>query len=618
MGGHGNSSFWRELGRRNVLRVGAAYAVASFAIIEVISNVAPALRLPDWTLALIIVLLALGFMGVVVFAWVYEITPDGLRRTEEVEHSVSITHRTAHRLNVVTIALMILLAGLYGTDRFLLTRGEAGGGARVAAEGGVSIAVLPFVNLSGDPTQEFFSDGMTEEITSALAKVKGLQVVGRTSAFEFKGQNKDLRAIGQALGATNILEGSVRKSGNRVRITGQLIRADNGRHIWTENYDRELTDVFATQDDIARSIAGALRVPLGLQAGESLVANRTVDTASYQDYLRAKAQVRARGGSTSFAASIALLEQVVARVPDYSPAWALLAQAYAQEPIFSTNPASAEEQRQIAEAAVLRAEAAGRRAIALDPLDANAYIGLAYIRATSGKYLEAEDLYKQAAKLDAFNPELLHLYGLTVAVVGRLNEAAAMRQRLKALEPFVPIYNAITVRIMFAAGQLEAALATTKAVPAEYLSRTISAERIYAAMGRNEEAAQTLLAMPAGAYSAGVVERAAHLLRLPPGHVQERDQPSLTGMEWVYFYAGEIPEALRFMTNTVHGMMRGIDAGYAPAAPFLTFYYRDFAPVRKTQDFKDLLSKSGLVEYWRARGWPDMCRPVGADDFECN
>ena len=146
--------------------------------------------------------------------------------------------------------------------------------------------MLPFANLSGDASQEFFSDGMTDEITSALAKVANLRVVGRTSAFQFKGQNKDLRAIGQALGATYLIDGSVRKAGNRVRITAQLIKADDGIGLWTDNYDRELTDVFAIQEDIATAIAGALRVPLGLQQGERLVSNRTSDVESYQDYLR--------------------------------------------------------------------------------------------------------------------------------------------------------------------------------------------------------------------------------------------------------------------------------------------------------------------------------------------
>jgi len=209
---------------------------------------------------------------------------------------------------------------------------------------------------------------MTEEITSALANVPNLQVVGRTSAFEFKGQNKDLRAIGQALGATHLIEGSVRKAGDRIRISVQLIRADNGLHLWTENYDRQLTDVFAIQEEIAQAITVSLRVPLGLQRGERLVSNRTKDFDSYQQYLRAKALVRAREIQPITDAA-ALLEQVVARDPDYAPGWALLALAYALTPSYS--PAnvsgSVDELRRVVDASLPRAEAAAARAIQLDP-----------------------------------------------------------------------------------------------------------------------------------------------------------------------------------------------------------------------------------------------------------
>ena len=159
----------------------------------------------------------------------------------------------------------------------------------LARSSAVSVAVLPFLNLSSDKEQEYFSDGITEEITSALAKVPGLTVIGRTSAFQFKGENKDLRAIGRALGVSNLIEGSVRKAGDRVRITAQLIKAATGDHVWTDSYDRNLTDIFAVQEDVAKAIAAALRVPLGLNQSDALVSNREIDPESHEDYLRAAA-----------------------------------------------------------------------------------------------------------------------------------------------------------------------------------------------------------------------------------------------------------------------------------------------------------------------------------------
>ena len=197
--------------------------------------------------------------------------------------------------------------------------------ASASPAGAISIAVLPFENLSADPEQEFFSDGMTEEITSALAKIPDLRVVARTSAFQFKGQNRDIHAIAQTLHATHLVEGSVRKAGTRLRITAQLINAESGVSIWTENYDREFTDVFAIQEDIATAIAGALRMPLGLKPGERLVSNRTNDLKSYEDYLR----VRVIGAlARTVPNARAILEEAVARDPGFAPAWASLADIY--------------------------------------------------------------------------------------------------------------------------------------------------------------------------------------------------------------------------------------------------------------------------------------------------
>jgi TolB-like protein/DNA-binding SARP family transcriptional activator len=188
---------------------------------------------------------------------------------------------------------------------FLLYQFTPGTGTPTAQQqqaGVISVAVLPFANLSSDAEQEFFSDGMTEEITAALAKVPALRVVGRTSAFQFKGQNQDLRAIGQALSATHLIEGSVRKVGNQLRITAQLIQADNGLHLWADSYDRELTDVFAIQEEIALAIAAALRTPLGLQPEGTLVSNRDIDPESYQQFLSARATIRFNQGRGRLAA----------------------------------------------------------------------------------------------------------------------------------------------------------------------------------------------------------------------------------------------------------------------------------------------------------------------------
>ncbi len=608
MSDHGNIKFWQEIGRRNVLRVAAVYVGFSWAVVHSGVVVGEALELPHWIMRFVSAVLIVGFPAVVAFAWVYEITPEGLKRSTEVEKDASLTHRTAQRLNVVIIALIVILAGLYGADRFLLPHEAAEGGAHIAAEGapnvpageGISIAVLPFLNLSGDPGQEFFSDGMTEEITSALAKVPGLQVVGRTSAFEFKGQNKDLHAIGLALRVGHLLEGSVRKVGSRVRITAQLIRADNGTHIWTENYDRELTDIFVTQDDIAKAIAGALRVPLGLKQGGTLVVSRTVDTDSYQQYLRAKALLRNRGGFVTLAEPIDLLEQVVAREPGYAPAWALLALTYRLAPGFDSAlfDGPLVEERRVTQAFNLKGEAAARRAVALDPHSSDAYTALAANQPLSD-WLASEDLYKRALELDPLNPDALGGYCSKLGAAGRLKEALAVCEQLRYLDPTARPGETVTV--LFASGQTEAALRLSEA-------GGIRPAYIYAALGRYGDAADSISAQ-ARRCCGGDAEAAARLLRTAPAASAQGDLPYLGRMSFAYLYVGLPARAIDELERSTEG--------YGAPYPFIVSFAPSFAPARKTERFKALVRKAGLVDYWRARGWPDVCHPVGTDDFVC-
>ena len=277
-----------------------------------------------------------------------------------------------------------------------------------AKPAGLSIAVLPFVNLSSDKEQEFFSDGMTEEITSALAKIASLNVVARTSAFQFKGQNTDVRTIGQALGATHLIEGSVRKAGTQVRITAQLIRADTGAHLWTESYDRELKDVFATQEDIATAIAGALQVPLGLKQGENLVSNRTNDLESYDSYL-ARAGPLSRARYRRRRQAVGACRRARSRLRARLGASRALLQSAAE--LFHGSAARPDSRgAPFHQATQAKAEMAAREAIRLDPRYAGGYSALADMRTLRGNWMEAEDLFRQALALDPADPDTLARY----------------------------------------------------------------------------------------------------------------------------------------------------------------------------------------------------------------
>jgi len=268
-------SLFDELKRRNVIRMAGLYLVGAWLITQVSSTVLPTFDVPGWVLRALIIVLALGFVPALIFAWIFELTPQGLKRDAEVKPGESIAPQTARRLDRAIIAVLICALVYFAADKFVLApRREAAlatqttvheMGSAAAKKSTVnprSIAVLPFVNMSTDAENEFFSDGLSEEILNSLARIDGMQVVGRTSSFQFKGKNDDLRMIGDKLGVASVLEGSVRREGDRARITAQLIRTSDGIHLWSQTYDRTLKDTLAVQLDIAEQVAGALNVVL--------------------------------------------------------------------------------------------------------------------------------------------------------------------------------------------------------------------------------------------------------------------------------------------------------------------------------------------------------------------
>ncbi len=327
------AGLFEELKRRNVFKVGAAYIVLAWLLAQAADLAAETFEAPGWVMKMLVTVLALLLPLVLFFAWAYELTPEGLKKEKTVDRSQSITPQTSRKLDFVIIGLMaVALAYFIWESRFAEMGPDTISQAQSDKVSGAvngkldptslekSIAVLPFVNMSSDPEQEYFSDGISEEILNALAKVKGLQVSGRTSSFAFKGENQDLRLIGETLGVNHILEGSVRKSGNTVRITAQLIRVDNGFHLWSETYDRELDNVFAIQDEIARNILQQLKATL-LEGEESAVTAARTNTEAYDLYLLAKQRMYERTGPTIEAAAD-LLDKAIAIDPEYAPAYA--------------------------------------------------------------------------------------------------------------------------------------------------------------------------------------------------------------------------------------------------------------------------------------------------------
>jgi len=307
-----------RLGVRNVARLTALSIIVAWVLHQSVGKIAPVLKLPRWTARAVLLSLVVGFPIAAFFGWMQLLDASIVLRAAATPSQVIDIGLGGALLCVTALAVHqhLIPALRTATQQNATALAQPSVPSQLQALPSTSVAVLPFLNLSRDAGEEYFSDGMTVEITSALANVPGLLVIGRVSAFKFKGHSQDLRSIGLELGTTHLIEGSVRKLGNRVRITAELIQASNGGCVWAESFDRELTDIFAVQEEIARAIASAMHVPLGLK--QSAVRNRTKDFDSYENYLRAKALIRARGLANLTKASD-LLEQVVAQDPGFAP-----------------------------------------------------------------------------------------------------------------------------------------------------------------------------------------------------------------------------------------------------------------------------------------------------------
>jgi TolB-like protein len=605
------SLLWHRINDHKMVQWSIAYIALAYGVQHGVELTSDAFEWPHAVVRASMLLLVLGLPVVMTLAWYHG---------ERASRRISGPELTIISLLLVGISLFFYVFARPSEEVAAEPKPSvqhasvaAARAASASVGNAISIAVLPFANVTGDASQEFFSDGMTDEISGALAKISDLRVVGRASAFQFKGENKDLRAIGQSLGATHLIEGSVRKAGNRVRISAELVQADSGLQVWSDNYDRELTDVFAIQEDIAKSIAMSLRMPLGLKPGENLVNSRTKDESVHEEYLRAKALVRTRSIGNAGAQGLAelteaarRLEQVVAREPDYAPAWALLGLAYGYIPLRGLGGGDFEKVRTMVADVIPKAEAAANRAIEVDPKNADGYFTLGFIQHVRAKQQLAMESFAKAMALDPTNPDGLHIYSDTLADLGYVKKSLPLRQQLQALEPFIPVYQAITARIAFAAGDYDAYLENVKTFPGA--PQGIGFAEVLAARGRYSEAADALQSTP------GIPSAVVQLLRSAPAKADPKTLPELGRrgrLNFIYDYVGA-PERM------MGAYEDGLKIGYVGPGDHVYLWSPAYAAVRKTERFKVYMRAVGMVDYWRKKGWPDLCRAQGADDFVCD
>ncbi len=395
-------SLFDELKRRNVFRVAVAYIIVGWILLQVAENLGPALHLPEWLHSGVAFVIILGFPLALLFAWAFEMTPEGIKREKDVDRDESITGQTGQKLNGVIAGLLVLAVAYIIYDTFIAAdepSPPAAVSADVAAEqttptppvdtqpASNTIAVLPFLNMSDDADNEYFADGITEELLNLLAKIPELRVTSRSSSFSFKGQVPDIPTVAEKLGVAHVLEGSVRKAGNKVRITAQLIEAATDTHLWSETYDRELTDIFAVQDEISATVVEQLHVTL---LGEQPKA-RVAKIEAYNLYLQGLYASK-QGDNNAWRAARDLARQSIEIDPEYAPAWVLLAISLRD----AANAGFID-----LHAGTTEARAAIDRAIELDPGNVRAWSWLAYIQMVYD--FDWQRAYESAQELVRFN-----------------------------------------------------------------------------------------------------------------------------------------------------------------------------------------------------------------------
>lgn len=400
-------SFFAELKRRNVFRVAIAYIVLAWIVMQVGDTLAPALHLPDTVNSVLAFFLILGFPLAVFFAWAFELTPDGIKLEKHVDRDASISSTTGRKLDYTIIA-MLTIALIY-----FVWQSQTAPDDQTLADDGRSIAVLPFENMSSDEEQEYFSDGLSEELLNLLAKIPELRVSSRTSAFSYKGKDFKISDIGRELNVDHVLEGSVRKSGNKVRITAQLIQTDTDVHLWSETWDRDLDDVFVIQDEIAKAVVDELKIRL---LGEIPHAVAT-DSEAYSLYLQARHAINQRTHE-SLMRSEALARRVVEIDPGFAPAWLLLSEVYGVQA--TTGVRLPGEAYPLGKAAV-------QKALQLDPDNGWAHASLARFFALFDRdYAAANREIDLALELDSGDAELMGQASVIRTITGNPTEGVSL------------------------------------------------------------------------------------------------------------------------------------------------------------------------------------------------
>jgi TolB-like protein/Flp pilus assembly protein TadD len=443
-----DTSFFSELKRRNVYRVGIAYVVVAWLVLQALDIVVPILHAPEWFSQLILILLVIGLPFALIFAWAFEMTPEGLKREKDVDRSESITHETGQTLNRIIIGVLLVAVGVLLVDKFFLSStndelatnagNPASESVEVTATASPSIAVLPFANMSADESSAYFSDGLADTLLHMLAQIREIRVAARTSSFQFRDQNTDIKEIANTLNVGTILEGSVQRAGNKVRVTAQLIEAHTGFHLWSGNYDRDMDDIFAIQDEIASEVVAALKVSLLGETAEKLTQRDTENVEAYTEFLLGINDL-SQYSFESLPRAERHFREAVRLDPNYALAWARLGDTYLQ-----TEDTGAGNSDAMLEAA----RNAASRALDADPDLAAALAVLGAAEARSGNDETAEQLLLRAITLEPNDITAKRYYARALLNQLRPEDAIEQTKQVLALDPLsAEAHNQLSVAL---------------------------------------------------------------------------------------------------------------------------------------------------------------------------
>jgi TolB-like protein len=597
-------SFVAELKRRKVFKVGAAYLVVAWVLVQAVSIGFPAFDAPPWALRVFILLSLLGFPVALVMAWVFDLTPDGMRLDPNVTGN--------KRVFAVASLFVVLALGWYFYGQPSFRKGDASTPtayplAAVPAPKN-SIAVMAFDDLSPAHDQEYFSDGMSEEILNALARLKGLQVIGRSSSFEYKGKNIGAKQVGQALGVAHLLQGSVRRQGDRLRITASLVRTRDGTQEWVQSYDGTLADVFALQESCARDIAAQLKVTLA--AGE-LVAKASDSPQAYALFVEAQTLVNRRFGD-SLPRAIALLQQATAIDPKFARAWSKQAVAYAVLSQYTGGDWAAHWKL---------SDEAARRALALDANDAEAYAAISYNAFSQRRYVAMVEPMRRALELDPDNSSVAFWAANESSAMGRTTDARNRLDAMLARDPGNPLLLFYQSFMLWRLHDVPGTLEMVRRIGNDqYPYAQMMLAQHSASVGQVEAA----VAQDVSAYTQRGSFTPAQLETIFRGVIQgEAYRPAALDVlktrpkdDWVPTLLLELGESARSFDEFEQGKSGLSDA-------YLNWLWQPEAWSKKARQdpaFQGFAKRMGLVDYWKQFGWPDLCKPapaLGPDAFTC-